>query len=941
MTRQILDNGRQTQRKFMLSINHKRSGIAGLAAALILTSMLTGCEKESNAALRSQARQDQQKGELNAAIIKLKNALEASPDDSEARYLLAAASIDAGDALSAEKEIRMALKLGYAAEAAMPVLGKALLLQGRFQNVIDETAPAAARNGAELLCVRADAYLAMGQRDDAKQLYDRVLQTQPKYAAALIGLGRLAYLARQVDAASKYAELALAAEPRNTDALLFKGDLLRAQNQPEQALAAYDQVLAINPGHRSAHVEKAYLAIGMGRFEAAQADLDAARKTTPGSVLVAYTQSLLDFSQGKDAAAQESMQKVLRVAPEHMPSVLLAGAICLNLGSLHQAEHHLRHYLEKNPDNLYARKMLASTLLRSGHTPDALTVLAPALKDTQQDVQLLALAGESYMQARDFNKASEYFEKASVLEPKTASLRTSLALSKLGKGDQAAAVSDLQLATRLDAKSQQAGIALVRTELGLQHFDNAYAAALALEQAQPDNAAVQDLKGMVYIGKNDTVQARASFKKALALQPSYFPAAANLAQLDLREKNPGAARQHLLSFLDKNKTSIEAMTALASLAASERKMEDATHWLEQASAVDPNAIAPAVNLLAQYLLAGQNQKALAMARKLQVTHPDNPDLLDLLGKSQLANGEQENALATYKTLAVALPRSAQVQMQVAALQLLLKHPAAAQDYLKAALAMQPDFPAAQLAQAELYVRKGSNELALMIAARLQRKYPKAAAGFQLEGDVLSGQNKAAQALPAYEQALAFNRTSELTIKIANALRAAGKKDEAGKRLAQWMLQHPDDVRVQLYKAETLLADKQYKLAAGQLEATLKQHPKNVVALNNLALAYQQSQDARAQQVAEEAYMLANDQPVVMDTLGWILVAQGDTARGLTILQKASAQAPQARDIRYHMAMGLYKAGDKAAALKELEFLASGNMQFAQADEARALLKQLQ
>jgi putative PEP-CTERM system TPR-repeat lipoprotein len=925
----------------MSRIDNTISVVAGLASALIVSAGLAGCGEDSSVVLRSQARQYQLKGEAGAAVIKLKNALASSPDDGATRYQLATVYIDTGDGVTAEKEIRLALKLRYAADAAMPVLGRALLLQGQYQKVIDETEQAAANNGAELLCVRADAYLAMGKRDQAKQLYDGVLQTQPRYAAALIGLGRLAYLEREVDAARKYAELALAAEPRNTDALLFKGDLLRAQNQPEQALATYDQVLAVNPSHRSAHVEKAYLAIAMGKFEAAQLDLDAARKISPGSLLVAYTQALLDFSQGKNAAAQESMLKVLRVAPEHMPSVLLAGAISLNIGSLHQAEDHLRHYLEKNPGNLHARKMLASTLLRTGHTPDALTVLAPALKNTQQDVQLLALAGESYMQGRDFNRAAEFFEKASALEPKAANLRTSLALSKLGKGDPAEAVSDLQLATKLDAKSQQAGIALVRTELGLKHYDNAYAAVLALEKAQPDNAGVQDLKGMVYIGKQDSVQARASFHKALALQSSYFPAAANLAQLDLREKNPEMARQHLQSFLDTNKTSIEAMTALASLAASEHKTEEATQWMEKATAVDPNAIAPAVNLLGQYLIAGKNEKALDLARKLLVTHPDNPDLLDLLGKSQLANGEQENALDTYKKLAVALPRSAQAQMQVAALQILLKRTVAAEDYLKAALAMQPDFPAAQLALAELYVRKGWHELALMVAGRLQNKHPKAAAGFQLEGDVLMGQNKAGQALAAYERAFAFSKTNELAIKIVNALRAAGRQQEGVKRLAHWMQDHPDDIRVQLYKAETLLADKKYKLAAAQLESTLKKQPKNVVALNNLALAYQQSQDARAQQVAEEAYSLANDQPVVMDTLGWILVEQGNTARGLPILQKASAQAPQARDIRYHMAMGLYKAGDTAAARKELELLVSGNMQFAQADEARALLMQLQ
>ncbi len=925
----------------MLRLNHKLSTAAGLSAALIFSASLGGCEQKPAADFRTQVAQYQQKGEFNAAAIVLKNSLIAQPDNGEARTLLAGVYVNLGDGLSAEKEIRLALKLGQPASAALPILGKALLLQGQFQKVLDETAPAAGKGSADLLCVRADAYLGLAKRDLAKQLYDKVLETQPKFGPALIGLGRVAYLEGDAEAAGKYSAQALAAEPRNTDALLFKGDLLRAQNQAAQALAVYDQVLAINPGHRSAHIEKAYLDIAIGKFDAAQAELVAARKITPASVLVTYTQTLLDFSRGNNAAAQESMQKVLRVAPEHMPSVLLAGAINLRLGSLNQAEHHLRHYLENNPNNLYARKMLASTLLQSGHTPDALTVLAPALKTSQEDVQLLALAGESYMQARDFNRAAEYFGKASELQPKAADLRTSLALSKLGKGEKVAAVNDLQVATKLDGKSQQAGIALVRTEMGLGHFDNAFAAVLALEQAQPDNPAVHDLKGMVYIAQHDDAKARASFTRALALQPSYFPAAANLAQLDLSEKHLPAARQHLQEFLDKNRTSVEAMTALGSLAASQGKLEDATPWLQQAAAVDPNAIVPAVNLIGQYLRVGQVDKALALSRTLQVTHPDNPDLLDLLGKSQLATGDRESALETYKRLAAALPRSAQAQMQVAALHLLMKKPGAAEDYLKTALAMQPDFPAAQLALAEIQARRGWHELALMSAARLQRNYPKAAAGYQLEGDVLMGQNKAVQALPFYEKALGFSTTNELTIKLVNALRMAGRQQEAEKRLAQWMQLHPDDVRMQLYKAETLLADKKYKLAAGQLESTLERHPDNVIALNNLALAYQQSQDARAQKVAEQAYRLAAEEPVIMDTLGWILVEQGDAAKGVPILQNALAKTPQARDIRYHLAMGLYKAGDSAAARKELESLVAGNMQFVQAADTRALLKQLQ
>ena len=638
--------------------NNKNLISVGFATSLMLGASLAGCGNQSTESLRAQAQKQQQKSEYRAAIITLKNALAQSPNEPQTRYQLATLYLDSGDAQSAEKEIRVALKLGFRTDAAMPVLGRSLVLQGQFQKVLDETAREAEKKGAELLCVRADAYLALGKQNDARSLYENVLLGHPSYPAALTGLGRVAFMAGQLETADLYAARALAAAPRDTDVLLFLGDLRRAGNQSAQALAAYDKVLSINPAHRSAYVEKAYLEIGMGRFVEAQASLDAAKDIAPASVLVAYTQALLDFSQGKNADAQVSLQKVLRVAPEHMPTVLLAGALCLNLGSLHQAEHHLRHYLEKNPHNLYARKLLAQTLLRSGHTPDALEVLAPALADGQQDVQLLALAGESYMQARNFNQAEEYFEKASSLDPTAANLRTSVALSKLGKGEQAQAVADLQLATRLDAKSRQAGMALVRTELGLQHVDSALAAVLALERAQPGVAAIEDLKGMVYIDKRDAVRARAQFAQALVTQPSYFPAAANLAQLELRENGPAAARQHLQSFVDNNPASIEGMTALASLDQSEGNADNATKWLERASAAQADAVAPAVNLMGQYLRTGATQKALDLARKLLVTHPGEPDLLDLLGRGLLANGQQEDALVIYRMLALALPRSA-------------------------------------------------------------------------------------------------------------------------------------------------------------------------------------------------------------------------------------------------------------------------------------------
>jgi putative PEP-CTERM system TPR-repeat lipoprotein len=920
----------------------KLTAAALVSGAVIMSAGLSGCKKEETpAALVAQAKQFQQKGDTTAAIIQVKNALAASPEDAEARYLLAKLSLDSGDVLAADKEIRKAISLKYPDAQTMPVLARVLLMQGKFQAALDETEAAAKAGGAELLCARADALLALGKRDEARALFESVKQSQPNFSPALVGLGRVAFLARDPAAATAYADQAVAAAPKDAEALLFKADLLRAQNKSEQALEAYAQVLVANPAHRSAHIEKAYLEIASGKYEQAQADLVAAKKITPNSMMVTYTQALLDFTQGKNAAALESLQKVLRAAPEHMPSILLAGAVNLNLGSVQQAEQHLRKYLEKNPDNLYARKMLATTLLRGGQTPDALAVLAPALKGNEApDVQLLALAGESYMQARDFNKATEYFEKASALEPKAAALRTSLGLSKLGKGDKAQGISDLEAAAALDSKSLQSGIALIRAEIGLRNFDKAQAAAAQLAKTQPDNAEVSQLAGVAALGKGDAAAARASFERALTQQATYFPAVSSLVQLDVYEKKPDAARARLLAFLEKDKKSVDAMTALAGLAVVRDQPDEALTWLEKAHAEQPDAVLPAMRLGIQYLRGNKAPQALALARKMLVASPSNTELLELQAQSQLATKDPGAALESYSKIAGLLPKSGVAQLHLAEVHLQLKNEAAAAEDVKKALQLQPDLAQAQLLQAELLMRQRKPDAALAQARQLQKQHDKMPAGFLLEGDILSVQGKPAQAVPAYDKALALSKAPGALLKLVDAMKRAGKAKEAELRVAQWRKDNPAEPVVAMYQAESSLAAKQYPVAIEQFEAILKANPKNAVAHNNLAQAYLQLKDKRALASAEQAAKLVPNHPAIMDTLGWVLVEQGDVARGLPLLQKAAAAAEGNSEIRYHYAAALSKSGDKAGARKELEQLLAKGNSFPQADDARALLKQL-
>jgi Flp pilus assembly protein TadD len=83
-----------------------------------------------------------------------------------------------------------------------------------------------------------------------------------------------------------------------------------------------------------------------------------------------------------------------------------------------------------------------------------------------------------------------------------------------------------------------------------------------------------------------------------------------------------------------------------------------------------------------------------------------------------------------------------------------------------------------------------------------------------------------------------------------------------------------------------------------------------------------------------------NQPEVIDTLGWLLVQNGDTNRGLVLLQETTTKAPHVADIRYHMAAALEKAGRRAEARKELDRLLKSSKTFPERDKAEPLREQL-
>ncbi|MDN2700743.1 PEP-CTERM system TPR-repeat protein PrsT [Janthinobacterium sp. SUN100] len=913
---------------------------AALCCTLLLP-LLTACHgTQSSETLLADAQQYRQKGEARAAIIQLKNLLQKEPDNKAARLLLGSIYIDTGEALSAEKELRKAKSLGLASQQVMPLLGKAWLMLGQFDKVLAEI-PDDAAQPASVLALRGDALLALGRQDEARAVYARLLEAHPDQLEALLGLARLAALQQQVPAAELLLAQALKGAPANLDALRLQGDLLRLQGKNGAARLAYMQILKIKPDNTQAHIDLANLDILENRYLEAAAQLATARKTAPNSLGLLQTQALLDFREGKHKAALQGLQLVLKAAPDHMPSILLAGAVQLALGSPPQAESYLRRFLAVYPRHLYAVKMMASIELMRNKTDAAIDLLQPMLAAFPEDVELLSLAGEAHLRARQYDKATAYFEQASILAPDTAKLHAALGISRLGQGENGRAINELERASMLDKSTPQAGTMLVMTLLRNKQNDKALASVKMMEQQQKGtNPLLLNLKGGVYLALHDLPAARASFEQALGMDPVYLPALNNLAQIDLVEKKPEQARQRFERALAKAPKNADLCAALAKLAASQGKTDEARRWLERAHRDNPDAVAPALLLSNFYLKTGAPDKALELARTLQTGHPGDADALALRAQVEYSAGLAPAALDSYIKLASIQSTSAPLQMRIASLHMALGDHHNALQAVKRAQALDPALLEARVVEVAMLLTLNRQREALAVARQVQEQQPKLAAGYKLEGDVLMEQKLPQQAVKLYQHAFGISPIGPLQVQLYRALQASGQEREADARMAAWLKEHPEDLPTRTYLAGTRLAAKQYRAAIEQFQYVVAKDAGNVVALNDLAWAYQQEKDPRALATAEQALKLAPENAAVLDTLGWIALEQGDVKRATTLLRKAAGLAPASPEVQYHLGAALAKSGDKGGARKQLEQLLAANKDFPQRAAAQALLTQL-
>ena len=110
-------------------------------------------------------------GQLNAASIELKNALQKNANNPKARMLLGKVNLDTGNAAAAEKELNKATELGFKDESITPLLASALLNQGKYDELSTLSSESLSNQGkSKVLAAQGLAKLSQGKQADAEIL---------------------------------------------------------------------------------------------------------------------------------------------------------------------------------------------------------------------------------------------------------------------------------------------------------------------------------------------------------------------------------------------------------------------------------------------------------------------------------------------------------------------------------------------------------------------------------------------------------------------------------------------------------------------------------------------------------------------------------------------------------------------------------------------------
>ena len=464
------------------------------------------------------------------------------------------------------------------------------------------------------------------------------------------------------DEAAEVMRRAAASDESNPDPYLVLSTYRAGEEDFEGALAAAEQALAVAPTSlktRLRHAE-ALIEYGSGRQDAEKLDQGRQEITTileenPGLPEALFVIAKVALSENDADGAIEALSACIEAKPDWPQARLLLGTALMAQGEMARARVELALALELEPSLLVARRALIRIHSSLNEHEYAIDQGRMYLKRRPEDEEIRVVLAQSLIRLGRIEEAREVLLEVPV-EQMEAKGVFALARIELASGNLARARTLLEQIE----KDMPHHVRVLQTFASLDRIegrmDDTHARIAAAVAAEPDNARLHELRGVVAATEGDLALAEESYKKAIELDPSMLDAYSKLATI---YSSQGRIDETIAIYEKAVAEDPQAATAhhfLAVLYEMTARRELALEHYELAIAAN-DSMAESKNNLA-YLLASSDKdldRALTLAQEAKAAMPGNPNTADTLGWVLLKRGVPSAATGYFREALANMP----------------------------------------------------------------------------------------------------------------------------------------------------------------------------------------------------------------------------------------------------------------------------------------------
>lgn len=766
----------------------------------------------------------------------------------------------------------------------------------------------------EKYIVQGAAYLDDGNLDKARISFKNALQINPENIDAKLKFAEV--LERQSEYRQAYGlySAVLEKDANNAVALHRQGKILMIAGETEKARENAEKLLSLKgPDYVPALVLKAGTLSREDKTTEAMKLARHARKIDPNDAEAAVLIAALHMRLTDYNSAESVLRQAMAAHPKEQGFKGMLIEALKKQGKTAEVEAVLRNLMETEPDKLIFAMQLSKHLHQTGKSAEALSVMENYVAAHPDEVParlaLVQLIDVAKSTDDGDRKLAEFIEKdksAYVLQ----FARVERLLTQKNKSEATTALETIANETGTGKDGLQAMLMLGQLKAADKNIDGAKSLLEKILVANPSDLNALALRGSIAVQESRFVDAIGDLRAVVKDRPDDLRSVQLLAVAHINNDEPDLAIELLHKTVKVHGDDLKLRTALANLLAKKNDIDGAIAQYEAIVEQKPDDTKAMVALAKLYQSSNRADKLAQVADKML---------------------EQNDSMATgffYQGL---------LKMQAA-------KPDEARELFEKSLAIAPTAvePITALVQSQLSQKQWQAAIKRLDALLVDQPGNATLYNLKAESQLVGKDPMAAEA--SLKKAIEVNPKWWVPYRTLASLRSAQKDETGAQKYLEAGLAATESSP--LLRMELAVFHERH----GRIDESIAIYRKMIddgltgdSVINNLAMLLASKTDAASLDAAHSysEKLATSDNPLYLDTAGWVQYKRGDYQAALPILKKAVELAPQHPQLRYHLGVAYFRNNQLQEAKDNLSIALKDDRKFEGRDEAEQVLQQLQ